>query len=256
MTENLLRSYSVSECMDLWELMLEIEEGNPLVEISSLYPGRPFIMWYLWARQLIKFSFGNLEELKNITESLEKSQYKIIRTETADNMALVLAESKFDGKLDIWDISTSNNCIELPPATFEDGKGIFRIAGFDEKSISRFVSQIDSRARIKILHKRRLPLNVLRSSLWTSSILSSFSSRQAESLIRAQEMGYYDTPRRVTTSEVAKSMKIGRSTFEDHLRKAENILVNSFVPYLNLFNSYGEKDFHHQTLSRPLLEIK
>ena len=256
MTENLLPSHSVSEYMDLWELMLEVEDGNPLVKVSALYPGKAFIMWYLWARQLIKFSFDNLDELKDITDSLEKFQYKIIRTETTDNMALVLPESKFDGELDIWDISTSNNCIELPPATFEDGKGIFRIAGFDEKSISRFVSQIDSRARIKILHKRRLPLNVLRSSLWTSSILSSFSSRQAESLIRAQEMGYYDTPRRVTTSEVAKSMKIGRSTFEDHLRKAENILVNSFVPYLNLFNSYGEKDFHHQTLSRPLLEIK
>lgn len=256
MTENLLPSHSVSEYMDLWELMLEVEDGNPLVKVSALYPGKAFIMWYLWARQLIKFSFDNLDELKDITDSLEKFQYKIIRTETTDNMALVLPESKFDGELDIWDISTSNNCLELPPATFEDGRGIFRIAGFDEKSISSFVSKVVSGAQVKILHKRRLPLNVLRSSLWTSSVLSSFSPRQAESLIKAQKMGYYNTPRRVTTSEVAKYMKLGRSTFEDHLRKAENILVNSFVPYLNLFNSNRGKDFHHQTLSNTPLEIK
>jgi len=242
--------------MDLWELLLEAEDGNPLVKVSSLFPGRTFIMWYLWARQLIKFTYDSQEELKSITDFLIDSRYKILRTETTDHMAIVLAESQFDGDADIWDISTSNNCLELPPATFKDGKGVFRIAGFDEKSVSGFVGQVDASARVKVLHKRRLPLNVVRSSLWTSSILSSFSPRQAESLIKAQEMGYYDTPRRVTTGDVANSMNLGRSTFEDHLRKAENILVNSFVPYLNLFSSYAEKDFHHQTLSNPLLETK
>ena len=242
--------------MDLWEVMLEVGEGNPWIEISSLYPGRKFIMWYLWARQLIKFSYDEPTELQSIIESMEERNFRIIKTEKSERMALVLAEPNFNGDADIWDISTHNNCLELPPTIFENGKGVFRIAGFDEKSVASFVDQVRKRTEANVLHKRRLPLNVVRSSLWTSSILSSFSPRQAESLIKAQVMGYYETPRKTTTGKVAKSVGLGRSSFEDHLRKAENILINSFVPYLNLFNTYGEEDFHHLTLSSQVKKSK
>jgi predicted DNA binding protein len=242
--------------MDLWELMLELEEGNPLIDVSLAYPNKSFIMWYLWNRQLIKFEFGTDEELHRVIELLKRKHYKINKAEKSDNLALVLAECEDDGNIDVWNISTSMNCLELPPALFTKGKGIFRIAGFDEKSIKGFVQKVNRTTNARIIHKKRLPLNVIRSSLWTSSILSSFSQRQAESLIKAQQMGYYETPRRVTTGEVAKAMRLSRSTFEDHLRKAENIVFNSFVPYLKLFNSYEENDFYHQTLESPLSSEK
>jgi len=256
MTDNLITGDSVFIIMDLWEVMLELEEGNPLIRVSTLNPNKTFIMWYLWNRQLIKFNFDSPDEVQKVCQTLKKNQYEIIKTEKSEHLALVLADCKFDGEVDIWAISTHRNCLELPPAVFVNGKGLFRVAGFDEKSVIGFVKQINEKTDARVIHKKRLPMNIIRSSLWTSSILSSFSQRQAESLIRAQLMGYYETPRKATTGKIAKSMKVGRSTFEDHLRKAENIVINSFVPYLKLFNSNIEEDFHHQTLEGPLLEAK
>ncbi len=242
--------------MDLWELMLELEDGNPLIDVSKHFPGKTFIMWYLWNRQLIKFDYDTRDEVMKISEMLRKKGYKIIRTEKSDRLALLLTECDYDGEVDIWKITSSKNCLELPPAVFSKGKGTFRVAGFDEKGIKGFIQQVNKVTDARVIHKRKLPLNVVRSSIWTSSILSSFSQRQAESLIKAQLMGYYNSPRGTTTGNIAKSMKLGRSTFEDHLRKAENVLINSFVPYLKLFNSYEKKDFYHQTLESPPLSEK
>lgn len=237
-------------------MKLELKEGNPLIDVSALHPEKTFIMWYLWNRQLIKFGFDDQREVQSIVDAMRKNQYRITKVERSNHLALVLAGCRFDGDVDIWEITSSANCLELPPAVFSHGRGIFRIAGFDEQSVIGFVDSVNKKTSARVIHKKKLPLNVIRSSLWTSSIFSSFSPRQAESLVMAQLMGYYETPRKVTTGQVARHMKVGRSTFEDHLRKAENVVINSFVPYLKLFSSYGEHDFYHQTLDDPLLEIR
>jgi O-6-methylguanine DNA methyltransferase len=58
--------------------------------------------------------------------------------------------------------------------------------------------------------------------------------RQAEALLAALRMGYYDEPRRCTTGEVAQSMGIARSTFEEHLKRAESRLLRSVAPLVRL----------------------
>ena len=47
--------------------------------------------------------------------------------------------------------------------------------------------------------------------------------------------GTYSSPRSVTTEDLARGQGLSRSTFEEHLRKAENRLVNALVPYLELY---------------------
>jgi O-6-methylguanine DNA methyltransferase len=56
------------------------------------------------------------------------------------------------------------------------------------------------------------------------------TDRQREALRRAVADGYYDVPRRVTVADLARSLSLGRSTVEEHLRAAESAVVRAAAP--------------------------
>lgn len=51
--------------------------------------------------------------------------------------------------------------------------------------------------------------------------LDGLTSKQRGALLGAYGLGYYDVPRRVSSEQVARRMRIDKSTLVEHLRKAE-----------------------------------
>ncbi|MGI0043612.1 MAG: helix-turn-helix domain-containing protein [Nitrososphaeraceae archaeon] len=48
-------------------------------------------------------------------------------------------------------------------------------------------------------------------------------------MITVYGLGYYDVPRRVSSEEVARHLDVDKSTFVEHLRKAERKLVTRVI---------------------------
>jgi predicted DNA binding protein len=57
------------------------------------------------------------------------------------------------------------------------------------------------------------------------SYLSKLTLKQRQAIITAYGLGYYDAPRRVSSEEVSRHLDVDKSTFVEHLRKAERKLV-------------------------------
>lgn len=55
------------------------------------------------------------------------------------------------------------------------------------------------------------------------------TDRQRELLLRARELGYYDTPRDATLTAVADEMDIAKATASDILHRAESALVAAYA---------------------------
>lgn len=53
------------------------------------------------------------------------------------------------------------------------------------------------------------------------------TDRQKEVIYYAIQHGYFEIPRRINSSEIAKHFKITRSAFYDHLRKIERLIYHS-----------------------------
>ncbi len=62
-----------------------------------------------------------------------------------------------------------------------------------------------------------------------SSPLSRLTEKQRRVLVTAYRLGYYDEPRRISSLELAKRMKVGSSTLINHRRRAERRLLAELV---------------------------
>ena len=60
-------------------------------------------------------------------------------------------------------------------------------------------------------------------------ITSALSRRQLDALRAAIEGGYYDSPRRISTRELAAALGVSPSTFQEHLRKVQAAVMERFA---------------------------
>jgi hypothetical protein len=61
------------------------------------------------------------------------------------------------------------------------------------------------------------------------SFLDGLSRHQREALLSAYANGYYEVPRRVNLDELARLQNVNKSTFAEHLLKAENRLISRIL---------------------------
>jgi predicted DNA binding protein len=62
-----------------------------------------------------------------------------------------------------------------------------------------------------------------------SSPVSSLTDKQREALILAFTLGYFDTPRKISSEELAEKLGIVHSTLAVHLRRAERRLLSEIL---------------------------
>jgi hypothetical protein len=70
-----------------------------------------------------------------------------------------------------------------------------------------------------------------------SDLFSRLTEKQIKAFLEACDSGYYRIPKKITAAELARKIHLSRTTFEEHLRKAENKVLSAIVPYLQLYST-------------------
>lgn len=135
----------------------------------------------------------------------------------------------------VLNLAAEHQFVDEPPSVFLGGWGYFRLITFEEENLRPLFRELNSLGATELLGRRAVSLDMLPGSVWISSLFPELTDRQKDAVLRAHQYGYYVSPRRVTTDSIAKTMGVSRSTFEDHLRKGENRIIATIIPYLRLF---------------------
>lgn len=227
--------------MALWEISLRAQLDYPFIRMSSHHPGIPFSMWCIWGRELIQVPTLDEHVLASVEKEI-KGTGRIIEkwVEAGDTKIFMLRCTCGHVDHSPWNLWEQHEFFDAPPAVYQDGWGYFRLLTFEEDRTRALFRELNKLGASELIRKRELTLNVLPTSIWVTSLFTDLTVKQMDAVLKAHRYGYYVSPREITTEAIAKGVGVSRSTFEEHLRKAENRIMANLVPYLQLYFS-GEK---------------
>lgn len=223
--------FSVS--MGVWDVHFRLRYDYPLVTLSKKYSGAMLRLWCIWNREILQMVSRDKSILDPLTKEVQDYGWCL--------------DSQVDGAMsrtflmkctcDDWKAIEFSpyDCSDSPPASFTDGWGYYRAIAFEEANSRKLLKAVAQRGELELLQKRELPLSFLPSSVWTYSLFGDLTEKQIDSVLKAHRFGYYDIPRKVSTENVARGLGLSRTTYEEHLRKGENKIMASLMPYLKLY---------------------
>ena len=124
----------------------------------------------------------------------------------------------------------------MQPEVYYGGWEEYRVIGFREKDYRLMFEELNRLGSVQILRKKVIPDRSIRDFfvISVSSVFSQLTERQVDSLLAAVEYGYYQIPKKVTAEEIAMKHNVSRTTFEEHLRKAESKTFLAMAPYIRM----------------------
>ena len=113
----------------------------------------------------------------------------------------------------------------------------YRLLGFEESDVRGLLRDLDRVAKVEVLQKKTIPEGVTDDAfvISLSSLFGQLTEKQLKALVSAVEGGYYEIPKRVTTEDLAKMHKQPRTTYEEHIRKAESKIVHAMAPFMMMY---------------------
>jgi len=227
--------------MSLWEVSFRAQYDYPYIRISSRFPELSIQMWCIWNRELLSVPTQDETVLRDFEAEVKKAGRIVDRWVEGPDARIFMLQSCTCGTTDSpWNVWEAHRFVDAPPSVYRDGWGYFRVLTFDEDATRGMFRDFGKRGPVELIRKRELTLSVLPTSVWVNSLFGELTGKQTDAVLKAHRYGYYSSPRQVTTESIANAVGVSRSTYEEHLRKAENRIMASLMPYLQLYSS-GDK---------------
>ena len=110
----------------------------------------------------------------------------------------------------------------------KDGFEYWEIGSWDKSLLVDFYNRTRKVAIVEMLKlKQEFP------AVFIQQAIPKLTVKQRAALELALELGYYKYPRQISVEELARRIKMPRTTFQEHLRKAEEKVMNLVVEPLN-----------------------
>jgi len=227
--------------MALSEVALKVAVPNSFfADITRRFPSMGIFIWCNRENDVIEVVVRNPEEYPLVMKEVSACSIMDVIEEVSDERRLYLNVHKCHcmeqdtivrhiGKLDILNIF---------PNVIENGWTYHRLIVFKHKDLEELLRRFDNWGWVyKIL--RKVPFDgFIASSLTISAdtLFSALTEKQLDAILTAHRHGYYNLPRDADVQAIAAKKKVPRTTFQEHLKKAENKLVASLVPHMKLFS--------------------
>jgi len=112
--------------------------------------------------------------------------------------------------------------IQIKPfVVYPNGWEELELASFERKHIEEIIEVSEKKFNLKLKYLKKQKLD----SLGILSIFPKLTEKQKNAVESAITNGYYEYPRKKDVQDLAKINNLSFSTFQEHLRKAENKLI-------------------------------
>ena len=173
----------------------------------------------IWIGEVSRFGLLEIESdsLPAVIEAVEsRNGLTSLRVmQRSDDTAVTQFET--DEPLLLLSIRDSGAPLELP-LTIRDGRALIELTASRDR-LSEFGDQLET-------FGMSYTLNAVYDAVEQPTLLT---DQQRELLVTAVELGYYDTPRECTLTELADGMGLAKSTASVTLHRAEEAVIKEYV---------------------------
>ncbi|UCH32070.1 MAG: helix-turn-helix domain-containing protein [Candidatus Bathyarchaeota archaeon] len=226
--------------MVIHEVVLKTYHGSFFADLTRRFPSTTISIWCNRENDVIEVVVRNSEEYPIVMKELRKNSTMNLIDEISDEHRLYLNihqcncmnENTLVRHVDELEI------LVIFPQICENGWIYHRLIVFKHENLEELLTRLE---RLDWFYQivRKVPFDgYIASSLTLSahSLLSELTEKQMEAILTAYRYGYYNLPRSADLQEIAAKKHVPRTTFQNHLKKAENKLVGALVPHMQLLS--------------------
>lgn len=218
--------------MALWEAYFQCQYDFPLSSISAAVPSTSLYAGCLGNRSWVQVPTVDANTIERVATEISRAGARIVRSSRSRDSHLFLIAEHWSREGGLHSLFEASQCRLTSPWMYQDGWAYFRVLSLDGDRLRSLLNEVGKCGQVRLIRKAQLPVDVLPTTTWIQGVFSELTPKQAEAIIQAHRAGYYQSPRRVTRGEVARQLGVGRTTLEEHIRKAERKVMNALVPVL------------------------
>lgn len=158
--------------------------------------------------------------------------WKIIRSQSTYIVMKCLCNDLYEKSITSM-IQENGGLLEYP-IRYHEGWEYHKIRCIDTKVVSDVLEQFNTLTEFQILSTLDLGIDgIFRKQMISfPDLIQNMTDKQLSIIIRLYEKGYYEIPRKIRVEDIAEELNVTRYAVEKTLRKAENKIMKSIMPYL------------------------
>jgi predicted DNA binding protein len=169
------------------------------------------------------------EEAEDILREVETSLTNYTLLSQSSNVYMVRGGCPPSG---VDECILAYGCSILWPALFMEGEEFYTVLAPTRERLKQLLERLEDFGGATLLALTEVGAADLQMSMNLAGVAGTLTKRQLEVLLAAVNAGYYRSPREVSTENLAKAFGIGRTTLEEHLRKAQSKVLTSVMDVL------------------------
>jgi predicted DNA binding protein len=227
----------------MFEVTFKARHECPYVDFSLKHPDVRVVEWCNRRTDVLEVECGDIETFNRIEQDLQRlltwKGGRVLRKTFGEKNIQVITKTCRDSHISpsISGTIEKNSCLEIPPVIYYGGWETHKVMGFRESDFKKLFKDLAKLGPAEVVSKRvygeKSMIDTFAVSL--SAAFSDLTAKQADAIATALEFGYYQVPKKTTTGELALKQKVPRTTYEEHLRKAESKILHALSPYVILY---------------------
>ena len=223
----------------MYEIELTFQHSCPYSDLSRKFPSAKILLWDNFQKEFLDVRSGDREDWPRLNRELEemarKKGSRILRkTSDGRSYQFMIMTCNCVRRNSTVDMIMASDCLFVPPIRIHQGREIYHSIAFDRGAARRMLSRFKAEGSAEISNQTEVGIESLEraSFIPLANPLSGMTPMQLRALATSMELGYYRLPRRTSTGKIAASLKVPRSTFQEHRKKAETKLMAALGPYI------------------------
>jgi predicted DNA binding protein len=229
--------------MPLFEVVFRAKYDNPLSKITIDRPSVKIFQWCNDKHDIMELVMQKKEDYGQIRNDMSKAVEIVEEIHNGANTHVITQMCTCGGPGTVQNYLGDPSLLLIPPIAYENGWEHLRLIAFKHENVKKLLSKLNRDGfEVEIIRKKPFDGYIASSlTLTTDALFSGLTEKQVHALLTAYAQGYFRFPRGADLQTIASKEKISRTTFLEHLKKAENKIISALIPHIQLFRQIPQE---------------